>query len=165
MLYTTRSKFISSLLVVALLVGLVSIYTGRQLLYKTVLGEAESRISLDLNAAGRIYQGQIDTISTALNIASMDGELKDEILKKEPEKLKWKLGVIAQKTGLDFAGVASTDGVVISRIGPVGPSAPVNPSAPNNPLVQYVIRHGSGIAGTIVLDRSFLMSENPALAQ
>src|SRR5208337_5395792 len=35
----------------------------------------------------------------------------------------------------------------------------------NNPLVQYVIRHGSGIAGTIVLDRSFLMSENPALAQ
>jgi two-component system NtrC family sensor kinase len=165
MLYTTRSKFISSLLVVALLVGLVSIYTGRQLLYKTVLGEAESRISLDLNAAGRIYQGQIDTISTALNIASMDGELKGEILKKESEKLKWKLGVIAQKTGLDFAGVASTDGVVISRIGPVGPSAPVNPSAPNNPLVQYVIRHGSGIAGTIVLDRSFLMSENPALAQ
>ncbi|MGD0233702.1 MAG: ATP-binding protein [Syntrophorhabdales bacterium] len=165
MLYTTRSKFISSLLVVALLVGLVSIYTGRQLLYKTVLGEAESRISLDLNAAGRIYQGQIDTISTALNIASMDGELKGSILKKEPEKLKWKLGVIAQKTGLDFAGVASTDGVVISRIGPVGPSVPVNPSAPNNPLVQYVIRHGSGIAGTIVLDRSFLMSENPALAQ
>ncbi len=165
MLYTTRSKFISSLLVVALLVGLVSIYTGRQLLYKTVLGEAESRISLDLNAAGRIYQGQIDTISTALNIASMDGELKGAILKKEPEKLKWKLGVIAQKTGLDFAGVASTDGVVISRIGPVGPSAPVNPSAPNNPLVQYVLRHGSGIAGTIVLDRSFLMSENPALAQ
>ena len=53
MLYTTRSKFISSLLVVALLVGLVSIYTGRQLLYKTVLSEAENRISLDLNAARR----------------------------------------------------------------------------------------------------------------
>jgi len=69
MLYTTRSKFISSLLVVALLVGVVSIYTGRQLLYKTVLSETESRVRLDLNAARRIYQGQIDTISTALNIA------------------------------------------------------------------------------------------------
>ena len=144
---------------VALLVGLVSIYTGRQLLYKTVLSEAESRISLDLNAARRIYQGQTDTISTALNIASLDGEFRGSILKKEPEKLKWKLKAIAQKTGLDFAGVASTDGVLISRMGPG------NPSAPNNPLVQYVLRHGSGIAGTVVLDRSFLLSENPVLAE
>jgi hypothetical protein len=132
MLYTTRSKFISSLLLVALLVGLVSIYTGRQLLYKTVLREAESRISLDLNAARRIYQGKTDTVSTALSIASLDGEFRGSILEKESEKLTRKLRVIARKTGLDFAGVASADGVVISRIGPIGPAARVNRSASNN---------------------------------
>jgi hypothetical protein len=150
MLYTTRSKFISSLLLVALLVGLVSIYTGRQLLYKTVLREAESRISLDLNAARRIYQGKTDTVSTALSIASLDGEFRGSILEKESEKLTRKLRVIARKTGLDFAGVASADGVVISRIGPIGPAARVNRSASNNPLVRYVIRHGSNIAGTVL---------------
>jgi hypothetical protein len=75
------------LLLVALLVGLVSIYTGRQLLYKTMLREAESRISLDLNAARKIYQGKIDIISTAFNIASLDGEFQGSILEKEPEKL------------------------------------------------------------------------------
>ena len=165
MLYTTRSKLISSFLGVALLVGLITIYTGRQLLYKTVLGETESRISLDLNAARRDYQGNIDTISTVLNIAAFDREFQGSVLRKETEKLTWKLRYIAQQTGLDFAGIASADGVVISRVGPVGPSAPVKPSAPINPLVQYVIRHGSSIAGTVVLERSFLMSENPALAE
>ncbi|MGA2106442.1 MAG: ATP-binding protein [Syntrophorhabdales bacterium] len=165
MLYTTRSKLISSFLGVALLVGLITIYTGRQLLYKTVLGETESRISLDLNAARRDYQGNIDTISTVLNIAAFDREFQGSVLRKETEKLAWKLRYIAQQTGLDFAGIASADGVVISRVGPVGPSAPVKPSVPMNPLVQYVIRHGSSIAGTVVLDRPFLMSENPALAE
>jgi two-component system NtrC family sensor kinase len=164
-LYTTRSKLISSFLGVALLVGLITIYTGRQLLYKTVLGETESRISLDLNAARRDYQGNIDTISTVLNIAAFDREFQGSVLRKETEKLAWKLRYIAQQTGLDFAGIASADGVVISRVGPVGPSAPVKPSVPMNPLVQYVIRHGSSIAGTVVLDRPFLMSENPALAE
>ena len=161
MLYSTRSKLISTFLGVALLVGLVAIYTGRQLLYKTVLGETESRISLDLNAARRDYQDNIDTISTVLNIAAFDREFQGSVLRKETGKLTWKLRYIAQQAGLDFAGVASAEGVVISRVGPVGASAPVNPSAPGNPLVGYVIRHGSSIAGTVVLDRSFLMSERP----
>ena len=165
MLYSTRSKLISTFLGVALLVGLVAIYTGRQLLYETVLGETESRISLDLNAARRDYQDNIDTISTVLNIAAFDREFQGSVLRKETGKLTWKLRYIAQQAGLDFAGVASAEGVVISRVGPVGASAPVNPSAPGNPLVGYVIRHGSSIAGTVVLDRSFLMSESPALAE
>ncbi len=165
MLYTTRSKLVSSFLLVALFVGLVSIYTGRQLLYKTVLRETESRVSLDLNAARRIYQGQIDTMSTALNIAALDREFQGLILRKETENLRSKLRVIAHKTGLDFAGVASADGMIIARIGSVGPAAPVGPSKPDNPLVQYVLRHGSSTAGTVVLDRFFLMAESPALAE
>ncbi|HUJ89765.1 MAG TPA: cache domain-containing protein, partial [Syntrophorhabdales bacterium] len=164
MLYTTRSKLISSFLLVALFVGLVSIYTGRELLYKTVLRETESRVSLDLNAARRIYQGQIDTISTALNVAAVDRELQGLLLRRDTENLRSKLRAIAQKTGLDFAGVSSGEGVVIGRIGPVGSAAPAGPSLHDNPLVTYVLRHGSSIAGTVVLDRSFLMAENTALA-
>ena len=80
MFYTTRSKLISSFLVVALLVGLVSVYTGGQLLYKTVLRETESRISLDLKAARKIYQGQIDAISTALDVGALDGEIQEALL-------------------------------------------------------------------------------------
>lgn len=165
MLYTTRSKLISSFLLVALFVGLVSIYTGRQLLYKTVLRETESRVSLDLNAARRIYQGQIDTLSTAFNIAALDREIQGLILRKDAENLRSRLRAVAQKTGLDFAGVSSADGAVMSRMGPVGQAAPIGPSTPDNPLVKYVIQHGSSVAGTAVLDRSFLMSENPALAE
>ncbi len=165
MLYTTRSKLISSFLLVALFVGLVSIYTGRQLLYKTVLRETESRVSLDLNAARRIYQAQIDTMSTALNVAAMDREFQGLILRKETASIRSKLRAIAQRTGLDFAGVASADGAVISRIGPVSPSAPDGSRIAENPLAHYILRHGSAVAGTVVVDSSVLKAENPALAE
>ena len=47
MLYRTRSKLIISFLGVSMFVGLVSVYVGGQLLYKSVLSEAENRISRD----------------------------------------------------------------------------------------------------------------------
>ncbi len=162
MLYTTRSKVIGSFLGVALLVGIVSIYIGRQLLYKTVLDEAESRISLDLNAEQRIYQGYVDAVAAALAVSSLDPEFQDSIVRRQTGSLTSKLRLIAQRTGLDFMGVACADGVVMARMGPSSP-APVSPTA--NPFVQHVLRHGAAVAGTAVLDRAFLASEDPILAR
>ena len=161
-LYTTRSKVIGSFLGVALLVGIVSIYIGRQLLYKTVLDEAESRISLDLNAEQRIYQGYVDAVAAALAVSSLDPEFQDSIVRRQTGSLTSKLRLIAQRTGLDFMGVACADGVVMARMGPSSP-APVSPTA--NPFVQHVLRHGAAVAGTAVLDRAFLASEDPILAR
>ncbi len=161
--YTTRSKLISSFLVVALLVGLVSVYTGGQLLYKTVLRETESRISLDLNAARKIYQGQIDAISTALDVAALDSEIQDALLRKGRGNLRLKIIAVAKKTRLDFAGVTSADGTIMSRVGAVGLTAVSATSALDNPLVRYVLNHGSSIGGTIVLDSSLLASGDPAV--
>ena len=59
MLYSTRSKLVFSFVSVALLVGIVSLAVGWQLLYRSVLNEANNRVRQDLNVARVIYDDQI----------------------------------------------------------------------------------------------------------
>jgi two-component system NtrC family sensor kinase len=160
-LYRTRSKLIISFLGVSIFVGVVSVYVGGQLLYKSVLNEAENRISLDLNAARGIYRTRVDVIATGLAVASLDRELRSSLLRGHNEDLTEKLREISQQTRLDFAGIASPDGIVLRRLGPSGPrdEIPVN-----NPLVRFVLRNGEKVSGTVLLDRAFLLSESPLLA-
>jgi two-component system NtrC family sensor kinase len=160
-LYKTRSKLIISFLGVSMFVGLVSVYVGGQLLYKSVLSEAENRISLDLNAARGIYRTRIDVIATGLAVASLDDELHASLLRRDADDLSAKLRSVAQQTQLDFCGIASPDGVVIRRL---GPPSPPGESPVNNPLVRSVLRNGEKVSGTFLLDRPFLLSENPLLA-
>lgn len=183
MLYSTRSKLIISFLGVSLLVGLVSVYIGSQLLYKSVLGEASNRISRDLNSARRIYLSRIESIGTALTVASMDGELRKALSRGDGAELGDKLVSLAQQSGLDFAGIASSDGRTILRLGsqPLGGAQSFAPetasrtegNSPNtgtlqaddrNPFIRYVLRRGTPVSGTVLLERSFLLAENPELA-
>lgn len=161
-LYSCRSRLIISFLGVSLLVGLVSLYVGSQLLYRSVLSEATNRISLDLNAAHRIYLSRADSITTALTVASTDGEFRAFLTRNEMERLTDKLFSIARQAGLDFAGIASSDGSVVRRFGPN--PIPREGERSENPFVQYVLRHGEPISGTSVFSRSVLYSENPSLA-
>ena len=84
--YTTRAKLIISFIGVSLLVGIVSLFVGSQLLYKTVLNEATTRISLDLNAAREIYLSKIRSTKTALNIATLDDEFRSSLEKRATQK-------------------------------------------------------------------------------
>ena len=67
MFYSTRFKLIASFLGVSFLVGIVSLLIGGQLLYKSVLSEATTRVKLDLNAAREIYLSRINNIKVSLN--------------------------------------------------------------------------------------------------
>ena len=161
MFYSCRAKLITSFLGVSLLVGLVSVYIGSQLLYRRVLNEATNRISLNLNSARRIYQARVDTIATALTVASTDGEFHSSLKKNEIEKLTGKLSSIGKLAKLDFAGLTSSDGRVICRFGPI--PLPREGEMSENPFVLYVLRQGKSISGTSVFSGNVLFSENPAL--
>jgi two-component system NtrC family sensor kinase len=165
-LYRTRSKLIVSFVGISMFVGLVSVYVGSQLLYKSVLSEAENRISLDLNAARGIYRTRVDVIATTLAVASLDGEFRDSLSRRDVDELAEKLRSVSQQSRLDFAGVVSPDGVVIRRLGPPAarPSGDGGGAPVDNPLVRHVLRGGEKASGTVLLGREFLLSENPLLA-
>jgi len=163
LLYSTRSKLITSFVGVSILVGIVSLLVGSQLLYKTVFNEARTRISLDLNAAREIYLSRIQTVYTALDISALDEGFISAIGSKETDVVLNKLRRIAQKSNLDFAGIVDLRGNTLYRIGP-NPVSKGGTQA-KNPIVDYVMKRGEQVSGSVVLDKSFLLSENPAMAE
>ena len=135
---------------------------GGQLLYKAVLNEANTRISLDLNAAREIYLSRIKGIKVALNITSVGPVFRTALEKHDVQTLVNRLNAVAQQTELDFMGIVSKEGKTICRI---GPNSIPRGNFPENPITNSVIQKQVAISGTVTFSNQFLFSENPELAE
>jgi len=160
--YSTRSKLILSFLGISFLVCGVALLVGGQLLYKAVLNEANTRISLDLNAAREIYLSRIKGIKVALNITSVGPVFRTALEKHDVQTLVNRLNAVAQQTELDFMGIVSKEGKTICRI---GPNSIPRGNFPENPITNSVIQKQVAISGTVTFSNQFLFSENPELAE
>ncbi len=161
-LYSTRSKLITSFLGVSFLVGVVSLFVGGQLLYKSVLSEAQIRVSLDLNAAREIYQARIKLVNVSLNITTLGFGFVSAIKQRDIQELQHRLGRMSVHAELDFAGIVTGNGKVLCRIGP--DPMPDKRHQPVNPIAELAIKRQAPIAGTVILSEDFLLSENSELA-
>jgi two-component system NtrC family sensor kinase len=160
--YSTRSKLILSFLGISFLVCGVALLVGGQLLYKAVLNEANTRISLDLNAAREIYLSRIKGIKVALNITSVGPVFRTALEKHDMQTLVNRLNVVAQQTELDFMGIVSKDGKALCRI---GPNSIPRGNHPENAIANLVIQKQVAVSGTVILSNQFLFSENPEIAE
>jgi two-component system NtrC family sensor kinase len=140
----------------------VALLVGGQLLYKAVLNEANTRISLDLNAAREIYLSRIKGIKVALNITSVGPVFRTALEKHDMQTLVNRLNVVAQQTDLDFMGIVSKDGKALCRI---GPNSIPRGNNPGNAIANLVIQKQVAVAGTVILSNQFLFSENPEIAE
>lgn len=163
MLYSIRSKIIASLVGVSLLVGVVSLGVGGQLLYDSVVAEATDRVRQDLNVARLLYERRIETARLFLDTCVTGEEFQRAMMETDLTVLRSRLTRLAERTGLDFAGVASPGGQVLTRVGPGGNGPP--PGAAVHPAVALVLEKGTSVSGTVVLDPATLAAEDPALAQ
>lgn len=165
-IHSIRFKLIASLIVVSLFIGLISILVGGNLLYKSVLDEANNRIRQDLNVARVIYDEKTYSISLALEVAASSPEFKRATLIYEDKALLAELiDELVNMLKLDFAGVTNIDGKVISRYGYNDKDSEKNPIISSNPFVLSVIKNRNSIAGTVVLDYNKLLAENPLLVE
>ncbi len=161
-LYSTRSKLIISFLGVSFLVSVVSLFVGGQLLYKTVLSEAQIRVSLDLNAAREVYQARIKLVNVSLNITTLGFGFISALKRCDTQELQHRLGRMSLHAELDFAGIVMGNGKVLCRIGP--DPVPDKKHQPVNPIAELAIKRQAPIAGTVILSEDFLLSENSELA-
>ena len=163
MFYSTRSKLIGSFLGVSLLVGTVSLFIGVRLLNEHVLGEAANRVRLDLNAAGEMYRTRIKYVKISLHITTLGSGFISTLKARNVPDIVNRLERMAHLAELDFAGIVTEDGKTLCRIGPN--SIPNDMSQPENPITRPVIERRVPVAGTVVLEKEFLMAENPELAE
>jgi two-component system NtrC family sensor kinase len=169
-IYTTRLRLITSFLGMCILVGGLSLVVGVQLLNKSVLNEATTRIRQDLNAAREIYDNVDGRIRLALEIAAEESILREAVGTGDTAFVADCLLTLANRGGLDFAGLVDPGGRTLLRTTTATASSAVNSGTevaplPLNPAAELSLRERRTISGTVVLDRLQLEAESPALAE
>jgi two-component system NtrC family sensor kinase len=161
MFSSIRSRLIASFIGVSFVVGAVSLYVGGQLLNRAVLSEAKNRVSLDLNAAHEIYQNRIKLVEVSLNITTLGYGFRKALKDQDTSDLIFRLGRMSHYASLDFAGIVTQEGATLCRI---GPNALRRDTTSPNPIIHLVLQRKASVSGTFVLEKGFLMDENPQLA-
>lgn len=160
-IHSIRFKLIASLIAASLFTGLISILVGGNLLYQSVLDEANNRIRQDLNVARVIYDDRTDSVRLALEvIASVQG-YSNATPFEDQMAVSRVLRELSERLKLDFAGMTDAQGRVVSRFGAI--DWETSPVISTNPLVCRVLEDKKTVAGTMVLDRDKLLAENPLL--
>ena len=163
MLNSTRSKLIISFLSVALLVGAVSLIIGWQLLYDSVLNEANNRVRQDLNVARVIYDDRVTAIRLSLETTGLAADFSEAMTTRDASMLKTRMERVARRIDLDFAGIIATDGTVLCRIG--GSDGPMPRTLGRMPIADAALEQRQTVSGTVVLDRGILAAEDPDLVK
>jgi two-component system NtrC family sensor kinase len=161
--YTTRSKLIASFLGVSFLVGAVSLIVGGQLLYNAFLNEATNRIRLDLNSAREIYRNRIRGIEVALNTTTLGFGFRSALTQQGASELVNRLRRLTQQAELDFAGIVAPTGTTFCRIGPH--ALPTEKHQVPNPIANLALKDRKPVAGTVILSKEFLWTEDPQLTE
>jgi two-component system NtrC family sensor kinase len=162
MFYTTRSKLIASFLGISLMVGGVSLFIGGQLLYRAVFSEATNRVRLDLNAAREIYLNQIEKVKCSLSIMTLGTGFRADLKNGEVRNLLERIRILALHVNLDFAGIVTSEGELLCRIGPN--PIPSKKTQSINPIARLSLKGPGAVSGTVILDKEVLSAEDPELA-
>ena len=163
MFYSIRSKLMISFLGVSLLVGAVSLIVGGQLIYDSVVSEVSNRVRQDLNVARLLYDKKGEDIRKALETFSMGNDVESSLFMEEESPIKERLEQVADRLGLDFAGIVRPDRSVICRVG--SHPAPGNTPPTENSAVIAALKQKKPVAGTILLEASALRAESPDLVR
>ncbi len=162
MFFSTRSKLIASFLLVSLVVGGISLFVGWRLLRDDIVGEAIDRMRLDINVVSEMYRNRVKDVEKSLKISTLGLYFVSDLKTQDRTNLAERLKRVATIASLDFAGIVSGDGKTLCRVG-AGWSASTEVQS-ENPITEWVFEHKVPVAGTLVLNREFLLNESPLLA-
>ena len=157
--FSTRFRLISSFLVMAILVGGLSLTVGARLLTRSVFNEASNRVRQDLNTAREIYRNAEDRLSLGLTLVALQPEFRSAVLARDLAGVSSCVGTLAAQLHLDFAGLVTPEGATLYRASPhPGDLRVVNPAA------ALALERRTTVCGTLSLSGAELAAEDPELA-
>ena len=160
-IHSIRFKLITSLIAVSLFVFLISILVGGNMMYRSVIDEANNRIRQDLNVARVIYNDRINAIRLALELTASIPEYPETSSSTDTLPATKVINQLARRLKLDFVGMTNERGQIIHQYRQDPANTPG--MASENPLVTSVLDNQQSIAGTVVLNAEQLLFEDPSL--
>jgi two-component system NtrC family sensor kinase len=160
-IHSIRFKLIASLIAVSLFVFLVSILVGGNMMYRSVIDEANNRIRQDLNVARVIYNDRINAIRLALELTASIPEYPETSSSSDTLPATKVINQLARRLKLDFVGMTNARGQIIHQYRQDPADTTDIPS--KNPLVTRVLNNQQPIAGTVILNEEQLLFEDPSL--
>jgi len=152
--------FLYSTLTIVVL-GVLLAFLGTYLVSKRVLSEAQTRISLDLQAADFVYMNHIEKIFVTLSLIA-DKERVIGVVQGREDLSRVQVFLEQKKTDLelDFLTLCDASGRVLLR---TRPPHLAGDNCLSYPLIQKALQ-GEGAAGTVILLQEMLQGEGEGLA-
>ena len=125
------------------------------------LGEVQTRVRRNLNAARARYDASVERIGFFLKAIASDGAIPGKVREKRDADLARLLQKAYGSSGLDFLSLLDSGGRVLYRVRNPGQRGD---DLSGNPLVAEVLRSRKGETGTIILPADALAAEGQDLA-
>jgi len=158
---TIRFKLTTTVIAVILVANLLFCFIAVQYLTYVWMGEVQTRVRRNLNAARAAYGNHLDVMAARLQGMARDRTLVAALRADERAELRAMLREVAGPKGADFVVLLDPAGKVICRSG----NTQAGDDLSDDPLVAQALRQRDTASGTVVLTHQRLLTEGSDLAQ
>ena len=158
---TIRLKLTTTAVAVILVANSALSFITLEYLSRVWLGEVQTRVQRNLNAAREFYQKHVEVVGAFFEGRSLGRGLMTAVGRNDPAELQTVVRDLQKFGRTDFVCLLDATGKVICRAG--GRQKGDDLSA--DPLVAAVLREGRTATGTVILSRARLLAEGGDLAQ
>ena len=159
--FTFQQKIFLYFTLAIVVLGLLMMFLGAYLISKTVLREAQDRVTLDLRTAHSVYANRMQAIYLALSLISEQEKVVHVL--QESQNLDQLQKFLKQKRTnleLDFLTLCDAKGKVVLR---TQPPYLTGDSCSSSPLIQKALQGETGV-GTVILAQEMLQREGEGLS-
>ena len=162
---TSRSisgRLIKSFSIAILIPSLTTALVAVTMIYLQVLGQAQDRVTSDLEAAREIFQNNLDRLKDAMRIHATRRVVYEALASSDHSSLDNEMERVRQVERLDVLTLVDAAGRVFFR---AHNPALFGDDLTWDPLVQHVLVEKTPIASPQIVPREALLKEAPALAE
>ena len=156
-----RFKMTTIVVAVVLVANSLLSFVTLRYLGSVWLGEVQTRVQRNLNAARAAYEKHIELIAAYLKGAARDGALIDAIEAANAAEIEALLADIHQAGGVDFVTLLDPQGRVMYR----ARSQQRGEDLADDPLVSSALEQRQIVTGTVIFSRDRLAAEGGDLAE
>lgn len=115
-----KTKLFKCFAAVVVLFSLLTLVVGIRIIRQRVIDEAQTRVRLDLSSAWALFNNRKQDVETILRMVALKEAVVDSCARREwsDADVRNRLERIRTSFGLDFLGLADTDGKVVMRAAP-----------------------------------------------